>query len=206
MQLIGMLDSPYVRRVAVAMLSAGIAFEHKPISLFRHIEAFSALSPMLKAPSLIAEGGTALVESSVILDYLGVRFPALAAFRPQSLPAFAALGAALTVMEKAVQIHYERAMRAPQERSESWRKRIIRQLGRGLAALEASAPARYYGASLGHADIAAVCAWSFVQAMVADVVADRAYPRLAASAARAEALPAFLAAPALDGVQVETAR
>ncbi len=42
MQLIGMLDSPYVRRVAVAMLSAGIAFDHKPISLFRHIDASRA--------------------------------------------------------------------------------------------------------------------------------------------------------------------
>ena len=113
MQLIGMLDSPYVRRVAVAMLSAGVAFEHKPISLFRHIDAFSALSPMLKAPSLIVDDGVALVESGVILDYLGSRFPAVAALRPQGLAAFRALGGALTVMEKAVQIHYERALRGP---------------------------------------------------------------------------------------------
>ncbi len=161
---------------------------------------------MLKAPSLIAEDGTALVESGVILDYLGLRFPALGGLRPQGLPAFAALGGALTVMEKAVQIHYERALRSPQERSESWRERITRQLGQGLAALEASAPERFYEANLGHADIAAACAWNFVQAMVADVVADRAYPRLAGFAARAEALPAFLAAPAIDGVQARTAR
>ncbi len=206
MQLIGMLDSPYVRRVAVAMLSAGVAFEHKPISLFRHIDAFTALSPLLKAPSLIAEDGTALVESSVILEYLGVRFPALAALRPRSLAAFAALGAALTVMEKAVQIHYERALRGPGERSESWRERITRQLGVGLAALEASAPEGFYEASLGHADIAVACAWGFVQGMVADGVADREFPRLAAFAARAEALPAFRAAPAIDGVKAETSR
>lgn len=206
MQLIGMLDSPYVRRVAVAMLGAGLTFEHKPISLFRHIDAFTALSPMLKAPSLIAEEGAALVESSVILDYLGGRFYAVAALRPQSLPAFAALGVALTVMEKAVQIHYERILREPQERSESWRGRITRQLGVGLEALEASAPQGFYETSLGHADIAAVCAWGFVQGLLVDVVAVSDYPRLAAFAERAEALPAFRAAPAIDGVKAEMSR
>jgi glutathione S-transferase len=35
MQLIGMLDSPYVRRVAVALIVAKVPFEHRPISLFR---------------------------------------------------------------------------------------------------------------------------------------------------------------------------
>src|SRR3954452_9687767 len=99
MQLIGMLDSPYVRRVAVAMLSGGVAFEHKPISLFRHIDAFSALSPLLKAPSLMAEDGAALVDSGAILDYIPLRSPAVAPMRPPSLPAFRALGLALTVME-----------------------------------------------------------------------------------------------------------
>ena len=63
MQLIGMLDSPYVRRVAVAMIAAGVAFEHKPISLFRHIDAFTKLSPLLKAPSLVTDEGVVLVES-----------------------------------------------------------------------------------------------------------------------------------------------
>jgi glutathione S-transferase len=206
MQLIGMLDSPYVRRVAVAMLSAGVDFEHKPISLFRHIDAFSALSPMLKAPSLIVDDGVALVESSVILDYLGVRFPAVAAMRPQGLAAFAALGDALTVMEKAVQIHYERALRGPGERSESWRERITRQLGVGLAALERSVPAAHYEAKPGHADIAVACAWGFAQAMIADVVRARDYPRLVAFAARSEATPAFRAAPAIDGVKAEAMR
>ena len=43
MQLIGMLDSPYVRRVAVALLMAEVPFTHRPISLFRHIDAFTQL-------------------------------------------------------------------------------------------------------------------------------------------------------------------
>ncbi len=87
MQLIGMLDSPYVRRVAVALIIAKVPFEHRPISLFRHIDAFSKINPLLKAPTLVAENGTVLMDSGVILDYLGRlsagrRADALEAARP----------------------------------------------------------------------------------------------------------------------------
>src|SRR5271157_2647856 len=50
MQLIGMLDSPYVRRVVIALIVAKAPFKHRPISLFRHIDEFSKINPLLKAP------------------------------------------------------------------------------------------------------------------------------------------------------------
>ncbi len=50
MQLIGMLDSPYVRRVAIALIVAKVPFTHRPISLFRHIDEFSKINPLLKPP------------------------------------------------------------------------------------------------------------------------------------------------------------
>jgi glutathione S-transferase len=157
---------------------------------------------MLKAPTLIAEDGGPLVESGVILEYLGARFPAVAALRPRSLPAYRALGTALTVMEKAVQVHYERALRAPGEQSESWRARVRGQLRAALEGLEASTPEGWFEAAPGHADIATACALGFVRGMIGDVFATGEYSRLAAFAARAEALPAFRAAPAEDGVAV----
>jgi hypothetical protein len=73
MQLIGMLDSPYVRRVAIALIIAKTPFIHRPISLFRHIDQFSKLNPLLKAPTLLTDDGVALMDSSLILDYLGRR-------------------------------------------------------------------------------------------------------------------------------------
>ena len=57
MQLIGMLDSPYVRRVAIALIMAKTPFIHRPISLFRHIDQFSKLNPLLKAPTLRRTSG-----------------------------------------------------------------------------------------------------------------------------------------------------
>jgi len=48
MQLIGMLDSPYVRRVVIALIVAKAPFKHRPISLFRHIDEFSKNQPASK--------------------------------------------------------------------------------------------------------------------------------------------------------------
>ena len=38
MQLIGMLDSPYVRRVAISLQLLGLRFEHQSISVFSTFE------------------------------------------------------------------------------------------------------------------------------------------------------------------------
>jgi glutathione S-transferase len=202
MQLIGMLDSPYVRRVAVTLLTAGVAFRHRPISLFRHIDEFSKISPLLKAPTLLADDGTALLDSGVILEYLATRSAAVAALMPTTLEAFRATGLALTVCEKAVQFHYERALRSPEQRSETWVARVVGQLTKGLEALDREAPASGWigEAGIGAADITVACAFGFIQGMLGDLVDPALYPSLAAFGARAEELPAFRTAPPIDGV------
>ena len=210
-ELIGMLDSPYVRRVAVAMLTAGVPFVHRPISLFRHIDAFSKINPLLKAPTLVADDGTVLTDSGVILDYLGCVFPKLAALSPAApaarLKAARATGLGLTTMEKAVQLHYERALRPPEKQHEPWRARVVGQLGAALTALDRESPAVGWvgGDRLGVADITVVCAFGFVGGMIGDLIDTGPLSRLAAFAARAEALPAFRQAPHIDGVAAPVA-
>jgi glutathione S-transferase len=205
-----MLDSPFVRRVAVALLLAEVPFRHRPISLFRHIDAFSQLSPLLKAPSLVIDDGTTLIESGVILEYLASLHPALAALgvakAEAPVKAARATGVALTVAEKAVQIHYERALRAPSEHSENWGTRIGRQFANGLAALEAELPSHDWigGKSIGVADVNVACAWGFCQTTLGDLVElvdPRRYPRISEFCGRAEELQAFRAAPPIDGVE-----
>jgi len=211
MELIGMLDSPYVRRVAVAMLTAEIPFVHRPISLFRHIDEFSKINRLLKAPTLVADDGTVLTDSGVILDYLGCVFPRIAALSPSApaarLRAARALGLGLTTMEKAVQLHYERALRPPEKMHEPWRARVAGQLAAALAALDREAPASGWiaGGDLGLADITVACAFGFVGDMVGDLVEAALFGRLGAFAARAEALPAFRQAPHADGVAAPVA-
>jgi glutathione S-transferase len=155
MQLIGMLDSPYVRRVAIALILAKTPFIHRPISLFRHIDQFSKLNPLLKAPTLLTDDGAALMDSSVILEYLAGVEPRIAALTPsragQRLAALRATGLALTVMEKAVQRHYERMLRPAEKRHEPWVDRVTGQLTAGLSALDAELPGSgWIGGEFGH--------------------------------------------------------
>ena len=204
MQLIGMLDSPYVRRVAIALIIAETPFIHRPISLFRHIDQFSKLNPLLKAPTLLTDDGAALMDSNVILDYLAGVDPRIAALTPSNAPAapgaLRATGLALTVMEKAVQRHYERMLRPAEKQHEPWVDRVMGQLTAGLSALDAELPGSgWIGGELGLADITVVCAFGFTRCLLADVVDTGRYPNLGAFCARAEALPAFRAAPPEDG-------
>jgi glutathione S-transferase len=204
MQLIGMLDSPYVRRVAITLIIGRTPFIHRPISLFRHIDEFSKLNPLLKAPTLLTDDGAALMDSSVILDYLAGVHPRIAALTPskapQRLEALRATGLALTVMEKAVQRHYERMLRPAEKQHEPWVDRIMGQLTAGLSALDAELPgSRWMGGELGVADITVACAFGFTQSVLGDLVETSRFPNLGAFCARAEALPAFRAAPPEDG-------
>ena len=53
MQLVGMLDSPYVRRVAISLRLLGLPFEHRSVSVFSTFEQFQAINPVVKAPTLV---------------------------------------------------------------------------------------------------------------------------------------------------------
>ena len=45
MRLVGMMDSPYVRRVAITMRLLGLAHDHDQVSVFRHMDRFRAINP-----------------------------------------------------------------------------------------------------------------------------------------------------------------
>src|ERR1700722_7047305 len=162
MQLIGMLDSPYVRRVAIALIMAKTPFIHRPISLFRHIDQFSELNPLLKAPTLLTDDGVTLMDSSVILEYLASAYPRIAALAPSTPPerlsALRATALALTVMEKAVQRQYERMLRPAEKQHQPWVDRVMGQLTAGLSALDLELPpSGWIGGELGVADITVAC-------------------------------------------------
>jgi len=201
MQLIGMLDSPYVRRVAISLQLLGLRFEHHPLSVFRTFDEFRRINPVVKAPTLVCDSGTVLMDSTLILQYA----EALAA--PRSLmPGDAAaleralrrLGLALAACEKCVQIVYERGLRPPEKQHEPWLGRVTGQLLAAFDALEqdcAGGDASLASATIQQAELTSAVTWHFVQQMIPDVVEAARYPTLSALSAAAEALPEFQAAP-----------
>jgi glutathione S-transferase len=70
MMLIGMVDSPYVRRVAVTLHYYSLPFEHRDWSVGRDFERIRRFNPLGRLPTLVLDDGTSLVESAAILDYL----------------------------------------------------------------------------------------------------------------------------------------
>ena len=75
MKLIGMLDSPYVRRVAISLEVLSVHFEHEAVSVFSTFEKFQAINPVVKAPTLVCDDGEVLMDSSLILQYVEARTP-----------------------------------------------------------------------------------------------------------------------------------
>uniref|UniRef100_UPI0019533B88 glutathione S-transferase N-terminal domain-containing protein n=2 Tax=Pseudomonadota TaxID=1224 RepID=UPI0019533B88 len=67
MKLIGMLDSPFVRRVAISLRLLGLPFEHAAVSVFRGFDEFQRINPVVKAPTLVCDDGTVLMDSTLLL-------------------------------------------------------------------------------------------------------------------------------------------
>ncbi len=76
MKLIGMMDSPYVRRVAVSLALYGVEFESLPLSVFSGFDEFSRINPVVKAPTVVLDDGTQLMDSTLILHYFETTNPA----------------------------------------------------------------------------------------------------------------------------------
>ncbi|MBV8603552.1 MAG: glutathione S-transferase [Pelomonas sp.] len=203
MKLIGMLDSPYVRRTAITLQLLGLDFAHEALSVFRTFEAFRAINPVVKAPTLVCDDGTVLMDSTLIIDWAEAR--AGRSLMPAALPARQAalrgVGLALAACEKAVQLVYERELRPADKRHGVWVERVTGQLLAALGELEAElrrAPPDV--AAIDQAGLTTAVTWFFVQDMVPGVAAPDAYPLLTAWSAAAEQLPAFRAAPHGVGV------
>ena len=56
MKLVGMLDSPYVRRVAISLELYGVDFVHESLSVFSTYAEFSAINPALCGRSFLSVG------------------------------------------------------------------------------------------------------------------------------------------------------
>ena len=60
---------PYVRRTAISLRLLGIDFDHLPLSVFSTFDEFRAINPVVKAPTLVLDDGTVLMDSTLIIDY-----------------------------------------------------------------------------------------------------------------------------------------
>lgn len=203
MKLIGMLDSPYVRRVAICLKLLKLDFEHEAISVFSTYDQFAKINPVVKAPTLVLDNGQTVMDSTVILQYAAtLAAPDQRIFPSQPehcLRAARLTGLALAACDKSVQIVYERNLRPAEKQHEPWVERVRAQLLAAYRELEqelASAPLPIEPDHLGAADVSVAVAWNFTQMLLPGMVSADAHPRLQAFSAFAEQLPVFIGTPA----------
>jgi glutathione S-transferase len=195
--LIGQYDSPFVRRVAIALRLYGMPFEHRPWSTFANADEVARFNPLRRVPTLVLDGGEALIESTAILDHLdeiaGPTAALIAEHGPERRRALKVCALGTGLADKAVSLFYERAFH-PQT-SQVWIDRCTAQIGDVLGVLEqdraGSAGPCWFDPRIGHADIAVACALRFLGEAHAGRFELRRFPALAAHAARCEALPVF---------------
>jgi glutathione S-transferase len=196
MFLIGQYDSPFVRRVAIALRLYGLPFEHRPWSTFGDADKIAPYNPLRRVPTLVLDSGEAVIESTAILDSLdelvGPEKAMMAErgdLRRRQLR-ICALGSGLA--DKAVSLIYERVLR--KEQLALWVERCEAQIGGVLAMLEkeraAVATPYWFGDRIGHADIMVACALRFT-GEAHPALFDARYPALQAHAISCEALPPF---------------
>ncbi|WP_223504258.1 glutathione S-transferase [Pseudomonas sp. BF-R-24] len=199
MKLIGMLDSPYVRRAAISAKCLGVSLEHQSVSVFRHFEQFQQINPVVKAPTLVLDDGEVLMDSTLIIDYLEtLANKSLMPVEPgRRLRALRLIGLALAACEKSVQLYYERNLRPAEIQFEPWVQRVEGQLTAAYSALERELekqPLKTDG-PIEQDGITLAVAWSFTNLVVPDQVSAAQFPRIAAFTKYAEELEVFVSTP-----------
>lgn len=197
MILIGQYDSPFVRRVGIALTLYELPLEHRPWSVFGDSGRIAPLNPLVRVPTCELDDGLVLVESHAILDYLDGFVPPELALFPRTEPgrhrALRVAALAMGLAEKAVSLFYE--LRLHDQVSEVWAGRCRSQILGVLAALERERAERsgdwWFDDRIGHADIALACALRFAGEAHPDLVVLRDHPALEAHSARCEALDVF---------------
>lgn len=199
MILIGQYDSPFARRVGIALTLYGMPFEHRPWSTFGDADNIRPYNPLTRVPTLVLDDGDVLIESHLILDYLDnlvgearAMFPAR---EPERHRALKVTALATGLSDKAVSLFYEQ--RLHKDVSQAWVERCRGQIEGVLAVLEEDRAGRtgayWFGERIGHADIAVAATLRHLVDSQPGLLDTARFPALSAHSERLEALPVFQA-------------
>jgi glutathione S-transferase len=201
-QLVGMWDSPFVRRVAVVLRLYGIAFDPLKISVYRNADQLHAINPQLTVPALVLDDGEVLINSDAIVDYLdelhGRDNALMPLHGPERRAVLQIVAQAAVACEKVGQLYRELGWRPEAVRYQPAIDRFRAQVADTWALLEDRLDGDWYvGDRMTHADVAVAIMVRFVAYFdtIVGCLPARPAPKLAALSRRCEALPAFAATP-----------
>ena len=185
MKLIGSPTSPYVRKVCIVMAEKKLDYRMVAEDVWSAQTTIHASNPLGKVPCLVLEGGEALFDSRVIVEYLdtlspvGKLIPTNGRERAE-VKTWEALGdglldAALLARMEAVWPH-----RSAEQRSQAWIDRQMGKISEALRAMSQGLSDKPYcsGAHMTLSDIAVGCAVGYLDFRFPDINWRSSYPNL----------------------------
>jgi glutathione S-transferase len=186
MKLIGSTSSPYVRKVRIVMAEKKLDYEFVQEDVWAADSSIGQSNPLGKVPCLVMEGGEALFDSRVIVEYLdtlspvGKLIPAVGRERAE-VKTWEAL--ADGVMDAAILARLESNWPGRQqgERSQAWIDRQLAKVNASVKAMSQGLGDKPYcaGIYLSLADIAVGCALGYLDFRFGDIDWRTSYPNLA---------------------------
>jgi glutathione S-transferase len=197
MILIGQYDSPFVRRVGIALTLYGMPFVHEPWSGFGDTDKIARHNPLRRVPTLVMDDGMVLTDSAAILevvdDMVGPERALIARTGLDRREALRVCALAAGTADKAVSLLYENRLR--ETAFAFWVERCTAQINDTLAQLNAERAGRpgtwWFGESVGHADIILATMLRFVREGLPGMFDLDGLTALAAHARRCEDLAVF---------------
>ncbi len=198
MKLIGAITSPYVRKVRIVMAEKKLDYQFLLEDVWSADTQITQANPLGKVPCLIMEGGEALFDSRVIVEYVDTLSPVgklipsggrdRAAVKTWEALADGLLDAAILARLEA---HWPG--RTETQRSQAWIERQMKKIDDSLTSMERALAERTYcmGIHMSLADIAVGCALGYLDFRFAYIDWRSDHPSLAALYERLAQRPSF---------------
>jgi len=186
MKIIGSATSPYVRKVRIVMAEKKLDYQLVMEDVWAADSTIMASNPLGKVPCLVMEGGEAVFDSRVIVEYLDTLSPVGKLIPSQGreraeVKTWEALGDGLVDAAILARLETTWTGRTSEQRSDAWTARQLSKITAALKAMSTGLGDKPFcsGIHLSLSDIAVGCALAYLDLRFADIDWRKAHPNLA---------------------------
>ena len=198
MKIIGSATSPYVRKVRIVMAEKKLDYQLVMEDVWAADSTIMASNPLGKVPCLVMEGGEAVFDSRVIVEYLDTLSPVGKLIPSQGreraeVKTWEALGDGLVDAAILARLETTWAGRTSEQRSDAWTARQLSKITAALKAMSTGLGDKPFcsGIHLSLSDIAVGCALAYLDLRFADIDWRKAHPNLATLQEKLMLRPSF---------------
>ena len=199
MKIIGSATSPYVRKVRIVMAEKKLDYQLVMEDVWAADSTIMASNPLGKVPCLVMEGGEAVFDSRVIVEYLDTLSPVGKLIPSQGreraeVKTWEALADGLVDAAILARLETTWTGRTSEQRSDAWTTRQLSKITAALKAMSTGLGDKPFcsGIHLSLSDIAVGCALAYLDLRFADIDWRTAHPNLAKLQEKLMLRPSFV--------------